>query len=471
MRVLLVEDDATHVAVLKERLERIPGLTLQLARSRDAANAEIEGGAFDLIICDLKIPTSDGQLDLETEHGESVLALARDRHLGTPVMILSAFGTLDFAVSEVRGAPRLDIVGDGDEISMVDYHTKDHIDKCVDEIERLAQRLRQTDDIEIRRRGAGGDLGPAEARLIKVFGRIHEGRVLEAHRIRGGLSETTTFKLTVNGSQGQLRARAFAKVGPLRVVGDEATRFDRFIVSMLPAGSFATLQRHLKAGAGTEGAIFYQLVGDDPSLFQVLERHPDRGANIVDRLAHNVRPWLEGAPEQVLSVGEIRALVGPPDPIAVMEHLGELNFAVIEAREALVCRAVQHGDLHGENLLVRDGDQPVLIDFGRVRELMAGYDAVTLELSLLFHPSAVSIRGRWPDRDQAEQWDDLDMYLRGCPVPEFVRACRRWAYDTSPSDRAVWACAYGNAMRQLQYPDTDKDLARAIMICAGRVLA
>src|SRR5687767_234298 len=124
MRLLVVEDSPDWLAILVERLQAIPGVTVTAARSRDSALSLLNDGWFDLIICDLKIPTSDGQLDVEKEHGEAVIARAQESHPGTPLMILSAFGTQDFALGITESAAKLDIIGDGAADSLATYRSK-----------------------------------------------------------------------------------------------------------------------------------------------------------------------------------------------------------------------------------------------------------------------------------------------------------------------------------------------------------
>jgi hypothetical protein len=130
--------------------------------------------------------------------------------------------------------------------------------------------------------------------------------------------------------------------------------------------------------------------------------------------------------------------------------------------EMRVAKTMAHGDLHGFNVLVKDGADPTLIDYGEVGDANAALDPVTLELSSLFHPHMASAFGNWPDPAQAADWADLDAYLDGCPVPEFVRACRDWATEASAEVEELLATAYCYAMRQMKYPDTNKELALAI---------
>ena len=53
-----------------------------------------------------------------------------------------------------------------------------------------------------------------------------------------------------------------------------------------------------------------------------------------------------------------------------------------------------------------------------------------------------------------------------------MRACRAWAVEVAASEQEVLAVAYGYALRQLKYDDTDKVLARAVIrACIAGLLA
>jgi hypothetical protein len=107
--------------------------------------------------------------------------------------------------------------------------------------------------------------------------------------------------------------------------------------------------------------------------------------------------------------------------------------------------------------------RPLLIDFASMMSSPSSLDPVILELSLLFHPAAANLRAAWPAVEQAERWRDLDAYLAGCPVPQFVRTCREWSWNATGSERALLACVYAVAVWQLGHEGARKDLALALV--------
>jgi aminoglycoside phosphotransferase (APT) family kinase protein len=136
--------------------------------------------------------------------------------------------------------------------------------------------------------------------------------------------------------------------------------------------------------------------------------------------------------------------------------LCELDWETIESREVQIRWTCQHGDLHGANLLCGQGGMPTLIDFGSVDYGPACLDAITLELSLFFHPEGASMTGGEVGFASATRWSDLPEYCRECAYPEVVASCRGWAIQSGGGTRAVLSTVASYLIRQLKYDDTDK---------------
>ena len=84
LQILLVEDDVSLASALKRSLERV-GMNVQVCDSGQHALAHWQPLAPDVVVLDLTLPHKDG-LD--------VLRQARDAGLETPVLILTARGTV-----------------------------------------------------------------------------------------------------------------------------------------------------------------------------------------------------------------------------------------------------------------------------------------------------------------------------------------------------------------------------------------
>ena len=115
MRVLLVEDDLDTIDIMCQELQA-PDLDLIVARSRDSADKALMGSYFDLVICDLNIPTTDGVLDGTVEHGLAVLTNIQSFAPGTPIIGFSGFGLTPGLVNRLlRLGWREDFLGVGED--------------------------------------------------------------------------------------------------------------------------------------------------------------------------------------------------------------------------------------------------------------------------------------------------------------------------------------------------------------------
>jgi hypothetical protein len=124
-------------------------------------------------------------------------------------------------------------------------------------------------------------------------------------------------------------------------------------------------------------------------------------------------------------------------------------------------------------VLVSSALDPAIIDFGSVRIGPACTDPVVLELSAIFHPASPWVGTDWPSPAAALHWFDQDTYLEGCPFPDFVGACRRWAASpgVAAGDREIASVLLAQALRQYRYDKTPKDVARALIQAAMTRLA
>ncbi len=148
MRLLLIEDDPDLQTSLRRTLER-KGMEVTLCADGRQALAQWQQLAPDVVLLDLSLPGLDG---LE------VLAQARKSGLGTPVLILTARGTV------------------GDRIVGLNTGADDYLSKPFD-LDELEARIRALH----RRAGGAADESSGEAalcgqlRLDSASGAIHHG--------------------------------------------------------------------------------------------------------------------------------------------------------------------------------------------------------------------------------------------------------------------------------------------------------
>ncbi len=92
MRILVVEDEETLAALIKEGLEET-GYLVDVTYDGESALAMIFSGSFDLIILDLMLPLIDGS---------EILKRIREKGINTPVLILTAKSDVDDKVSTLN---------------------------------------------------------------------------------------------------------------------------------------------------------------------------------------------------------------------------------------------------------------------------------------------------------------------------------------------------------------------------------
>ncbi len=91
-RILVAEDDPEMLALVTEHLEE-QGYTVVGASRGAEAVAQLQGGEFDLLLTDLRMPDVDGM---------EVLRVAKDRRPELPVVLITAFGTIETAIQAIR---------------------------------------------------------------------------------------------------------------------------------------------------------------------------------------------------------------------------------------------------------------------------------------------------------------------------------------------------------------------------------
>lgn len=94
-KILLIEDEASIRAVLKDILLDQKELKLEVEEARDGVEGlrMLEQGSYDLTFCDIKMPKMDGM---------EVLEKAKQRGVTCPFVMISAHGTTEMAVDAIR---------------------------------------------------------------------------------------------------------------------------------------------------------------------------------------------------------------------------------------------------------------------------------------------------------------------------------------------------------------------------------
>ena len=460
--ILVVEDDADFVNELRLIVSSLPCRSeIRVAHSRDEAFEMLQNGFLDLVILDLKIPTLNGALDENPEHGHAVFNRILTSAPGTPIFVLTGSPAEAFLSDlALRHVQQIDIWSTGNKSGTVLFLKKYEVYRCLEFIAPVARAISGLSDVELSRDGI--TLGEDEDRILRIFSKRVQGVRCEVSGFSGGLSGAKIIRLRVTDRQGTLVHDAVAKLSTHAVVRQEGSRYDEYVARLGPAATPRKLAT-LEFGAHRLAGNFYGLAeGFGKSAFDIVE-DPERSLSVVQCLKTVTAPWTSGVPETRRTIREVRQQVLDDQDFDEIRMRFELEWTLdFESRPIQARWGCGHGDLHGKNILVSTGGV-ALIDYNDVGSRPASMDPVTLELSLLFHPDAPRSVGVWPSVEDAREWGELEVYIRDSPFGGFVRECRRWALGVAAGRREVAASAYAYLMRQLKYNDTRKERVLAIL--------
>lgn len=464
MRILLVEDKIDFAEVIEKAIRAIDGCELSWKRSKAGAIAALGEEHFDVVILDRRIPTEDDFLDDHQDHGWAVFQAITEQQPGTSVWFLTGTVDADFP-TEVLNAhgKRGDIHSCGREDALYQVFWKDKITDCVAAVRGFRGEVQQTEGVHLAQVGTPANLRAEEVRLLKLFGRRHQGARVEVRVLQGGLSGARVFRVSVLNAAGAVTIMSVARIGSFDDIAAEREKYRTEIVK-LANGAFPPVTAEFSHGAAGFAGIFYQVVGAEVrSLFDELTASPGAAATAADRLRQDQATWHGARQVERVRVSAVRrALIGDVALQMHNHHLGGIDLADVENVEIDVARCVQHCDLHCGNVLFDDSGRPMVIDYPDTGGAFASLDPIALELSTIFHKDAPD-RAEWPTEAQADHWTNLDAYCAGAAYEPFIRSCRAWAESVAASPQEVLAVAYSYALRQLKYEDTDKALVRAIV--------
>ena len=427
MHILLIEDEIAVARQLGKALESRCAASIDIAYSREAAidlaTSDID---YDFIVCDLRIPTSNGALDPSVDHGLYVHQVLRERLPGTPCMLFSGYATLENVRRALTGGPTVDLYGTREEHPLVDVRLKREQPELLKWASEIASELHELDNLEVES-AEDIEMTQYKARPLRVFARRLGGTRIGVSAL-GGMSGASVFRCEVFDSLRSTRGLVVAKVDLISEVESEINGYRNYVVPSVEIGAFAPLADVVLHGCGRYGAAFYKLAANGyKDLFDFAANSVSEAAVAVRRLKDTLNRWGIRGPQSTVSIGDLRAArVSDTDLAVFAADLDEIGWRGVEAVRLTMSQAVQHGDLHGRNVLIDVEGRPLIIDYGDVGLSSALLDAVTLELSLLFH-SEHPDRGGWPTLGQAHNWFHLEEYVRESPVREIVIACREWA--------------------------------------------
>lgn len=464
MRILLVEDKVDFATTIDKALRAIDGCDVIWKQSKASALAALADEPFDVVLLDRRIPSEDGVLDDDANHGWDVFQSIREMSPGTSVWFLTATEDADFSADVLNDYGRNgDIHSCGRNDTVYRVFWKRRMTDCVAAVRTFRADVERTEAINLNQVGDPANLRAEEVRLLKLFARRHGGTSVEARPLSGGLSGARVLRITVRNAAGQPIVTSIAKVGAFDEIDLERERFGGDIARLLP-GSAPQLTGEISLGAAGYAGIFFGVVGTEVTdLFAKLVADPNGAAAVPGQLRLAQAPWFAAREAKPVRVSAVRRrLIRDVALVGIQAELQDIDIAAVELAEIDVAQCVQHGDLHCANVLFDDRGRPMFIDYPETGRSLASLDPIALELSTIFHKHAPERHG-WPSEAQAGTWPDIDVFAAGAPFEAYLRACREWATGVAGSPQEIWAVGYSYALRQLKYDDTDKVLARAII--------
>lgn len=472
VHVLIIEDNTAQAAWFEKACgDALPpgeGL-IEVAASARAAVELLERQHFDLAICDLAIPANQVSLTSDRQHGLRVVRAIRDQHGGLPLIIVSEHSDDPALVRTlIRDAETADPYGAGADFAMLSCFPNEELPECRRELTLALERSASVAGLPVTGADAA-ELATSEVRAIQVFARSCGGSAAQVAGMDGGMSGAKTLRVTVR-ADGQEIALVAAKLGSRERVLEEANAYRQASIR-LPVGLGVPLSSTVDAGASGVGGAFYGLAVDyTRDLFECLEHAPADAQAVVRSLQKRLAPVYDNASERERTLLELRRnIVFGADA----RDAGPLETAILELdlRKIATTECLQHGDMHGKNVLVNPVCEPMLIDYGDVRRTTGCLDPVTLELSAVFHPAAQTARGNWPTEVQAASWSDLEAYVEHCPFGDYIRACREWTTTVATGRDEVDAVVLAYCLRQLHFPGCPEPIAAAMIKTACERLA
>ena len=463
MHVLLIEDELDFIEELIKILGQIPyTIYSKTARNLKSAESLIQNHFFDLVVLDLNIPTCERALDASPIHGLAIFEYCRANSPGTPIFVLTGSYAEDFIQQLLNYQQIADIWGAGNKVGMVNFLKKHQLDEFQPKLTTLAEQISSLNDsVELNRDNL--DLTLQEDRQIRIFCRRFNAKHCVVSRISGGMSSAKVFKIELKDKWGANRLNAVAKLGPHRLIRNEGENFKKHISLLEPSATPRILAMQ-EYGAGNCAGIYFQLKNNyDLSLFDIALNQKENVSNLINCSYEFTKPWSFGVPHTLKKIKNIRRRVLNDDLFQDICREHQLNWVgELEKVKIPVNWACIHGDLHGKNILVSEQNTVVLIDYGDVGYGPVSLDPISLELSILFHPSQCDL-GEWPSKRQAKMWGAIEEYSKGCPAIEYIKACRAWANKVAAGKREITASAYSYLIRQLKYDDTNVELTMALL--------
>ncbi|MCD6353607.1 MAG: sigma-54-dependent Fis family transcriptional regulator, partial [Proteobacteria bacterium] len=249
--VLVVDDEKNMQHMLTEFLSK-EGYSVTSAENGEAALHKMGGKEFDLVLCDVRMPIMDGLTFLKE---------AQARKLRAPVIMMSAYSTVDLAVEAMQ-------------LGAYDYISKPFkLDEILLKLKRVEEQLRlRHENIqlkkELKKEHRFGNIIARSAKMTEVFDIIE--------KVAG--YKTTVLIVGASGTGKELLARAIHYNSPRAEKPFVAINCGAIPEHLLESelfghrkGAFTDAVRTKKGlfEEAHQGTLFLDEIGDLPLMLQV----------------------------------------------------------------------------------------------------------------------------------------------------------------------------------------------------------
>ncbi|MEZ8405882.1 phosphotransferase [Vibrio splendidus] len=461
MRLLHVEDDTDwfNRSVLPE-LSRICS---HVDHASDFASAEqkLKSAIYDYVIVDQSIPLNDEIGEADVSNGIRFADMVKMSFPGTPILILTGQSQEEVIERYIEDQEQ-GIFWDGKPRGLIKSRSKSRLVKALELIEHAADELNLLDQIELDIVD-NLQLNLYQKRVVRLFAKSHDAVAATVKSLSGGLSDSTVLQITLMDHNHRNCQFALAKIDSIEAVEQDVFNF-RNQINKLPVASFPYLLGKYQVGCGKTQGAFYQFASDYKSdYFEALKHDESRALEVLKKIRAIFNSWEQARAPSNGTLRDIRAILCSDHKFTlVRELLPEYNYDELENKRIHYNESVQHGDLHGKNILLpENGDNPIIIDYGDVRLAPSVLDVVTLELSPYFHPDMAGFFQK--DREYFLDWFDEQKRVDNSPFPDVAKFLKDLKKERAFMNNCYVAVVYGYSLRQLSYPDTDHEIALALI--------
>jgi two-component system response regulator AtoC len=296
--ILVIDDEDNMRHMLSKMLERA-GYLADTAADGEQGLAMLERQPFDFVLCDIKMPKMDGM---------EFLRQCRRTKIGSTVIMMSAYGTIDLAVQAMQ-------------LGAYDFITKpfktDEVLLAVRKAEERDQLKRENQDLReqlrrIEQRHRFGRMVAKSTAMQAVF----------ALATKAAQYNTTVLITGESGTGKELVARAIHQVGPRKRFALVAVNCGSIPENLLESELFGYVKGAFTGADGAKkglfeeahkGTIFLDEIGELPlnlqvKLLRVLQESEVRPVGSAQSLKIDVRIIAATSRnlQQMVAVGEFR---------------------------------------------------------------------------------------------------------------------------------------------------------------------